>query len=274
MRRPAALISLSLLFAAPPVLAQTPEVGLVASPEYTAVRAGTAFGVAVQLRVPSGYHIYWVNPGAGGLPTTIAWQVSAGVSAGDTEWPYPESEDAGGGTANVYRGTLVLFSSFTAGGDVRGTTHLSATVTWGLCREQCVRQQRTLTVSIPVRGATGPRERAWNDLVLARRALPVRLRSGQVNVDAASDSVRLVILNVPGAPETGSWVTFFPFSTGAGSVVAAVRSVPGGIAVTLPRAVLTSASPARLSGVLVPAHSPGATPSSRPLLVDLAVTET
>src|SRR5690606_29150088 len=37
-----------------------------------------------------GWHTYWKNPGDSGLPTEMAWQLPAGLDAGEIAWPVPE----------------------------------------------------------------------------------------------------------------------------------------------------------------------------------------
>ncbi|OYV64833.1 MAG: hypothetical protein B7Z72_12795 [Gemmatimonadetes bacterium 21-71-4] len=253
--------------------AQAPEVELSAVPEYAAVRPGAAFRVAVRLRLPPGWHIYWINPGAGGLPTTIAWHLPAGVTGGDTDWPYPETDDAGGDVSNVYRGTVVLFSSFAAGPDIAGRVALSADLVWGMCKVQCVRQERTVGVSLPVSRAAKAPTLAWDQVVLALRALSVSVHADRLHAAVSGDSVRLVISGLPAGPMAGSWLTFFPLEPGKASVVAEARAAHGGVAIVLPRTVVSGEPAGRLSGVLVAAHAPGAQPPVRPLAVDVAVGE-
>lgn len=90
MRAPVLLVACAIaLPVAGRAAAQAPEVQVSAVPEYAAVRAGSSFRVAVRLRIPEGWHIYWTNPGPGGLPTTVAWHLPGGVTAGETEWPFP-----------------------------------------------------------------------------------------------------------------------------------------------------------------------------------------
>ena len=251
--------------------AQTPQVEVTAVPEYAAIRPGTTFRVAVRLRVPDGWHIYWTNPGAGGLPTTMAWRLPAGVNGGTTEWPYPETDDAAADVTLVYRGTVVLFSSFSAEPGITGTVKLSADQSWGLCKVVCVQQHHTVTLSLPVaRGAVG-RSAAWAEAAAALRFLPMREPGATFDAVPEGDGVRLGITGLKAGPAAGSWVTFFPLEPGRSSFVARVRAVAGGVAVTLPRAALSGAPPGRLSGVLVAAHAPGVPPPVRALAVDAAV---
>ena len=36
-----------------------------------------------------GWHIYWRNPGAAGLPTSVKWHLLAGMTADGIQWPTP-----------------------------------------------------------------------------------------------------------------------------------------------------------------------------------------
>ena len=251
--------------------AQAPVVDVSAVPEYAAVQPGDAFRVAIRLLLPAGWHIYWTNPGPGGLATTLAWHVPAGVTGGETEWPYPETDDAGADVANVYRGTVVLFSTFAAASELTGRVTLTADMVWGLCREQCVRQERTVTLTLPVAHGAPIRTSAWSDAEVAARFLPMHRPNAKFSAVAKGDSIRLVMTALAAGPAPGSWVTWFPLEQGRPSLVAPVRAAPGGIAVTLPRGAATGAPPGRLTGILVPAHAPGSPPPVRAVAVQVAV---
>src|SRR5436190_11147429 len=55
-----------------------------------AARPGQTVMAGVQLRMEPGWHTYWRNPGQeGGFPTTVTWDLPAGVKAGDIQWPVP-----------------------------------------------------------------------------------------------------------------------------------------------------------------------------------------
>ena len=271
--RPTAQVALTALLAAlgPAVHAQAPEVPVSAVPEFVAVRPGSAFRVAVQLQLPRGWHIGWVNPGASGLATTISWQTHKGAEARETAWPYPETDDAGGEISHVYRGAVVLFSSFAAAPGLSAPLELSAELEWGLCRVQCVMQRRTLQISLPTTRGVMQRSPAWAEVQLAERSLPVAVPPGDVHVVLSGDSTAVTITSLSNGPAADSWVTFFPLEHGR-SVVAHLRRVAGGVAFALPVAVLTGAPAGHLLGVLVAAHPPGAPPPVRPLVIDAQVT--
>jgi DsbC/DsbD-like thiol-disulfide interchange protein len=248
--------------------AQAPLVDVSAVPEYASVQPGSAFRVAIRAVLPAGWHIYWINPGPSGLPTTVAWHLPAGVTGGDTEWPFPETDDAGGEVSNVYRGTVVAFSSFVAPA-TPGRITLRADLVWGLCRLQCVRQERTVEATVRVTNGAAVRSPAWAEAEAATRLLPMRQRGATLTAAEHDDSVRLVLAGLRAGPAPGSWVTYFPLQQGLRSIVAPVRAFENGLAVVLPRAAADSA---RLIGLLVAAHAPGAPPPVRAIAVDVPVT--
>ena len=61
----------------------------------TALGPGSPSTVALRLKMDRGWHTYWRNPGDSGLPTTIAWKLPAGLSAGPIEWPAPRALPVG-----------------------------------------------------------------------------------------------------------------------------------------------------------------------------------
>jgi len=247
--------------------AQAPDVAVRAVSEYAVARAGDAFRVAVRLDVPEGWHIGWINPGASGLPTTLAWRLPDGVSGGATDWPYPETDESGADVLNVYRGTVIVFSTFHTTAGLHGAATLSGDLSWGICRGVCIQQHRTVSVALRVTGEGGPRAPAWAEDEAATRRLPMREHGAAFEATRAGDGIRLTITGLKAGPAAGSWATFFPAAGGRASVVSRVQAAAGGIAVTLPGAVVADTATA-LVGVLVAAHPPGAPPPVRAIAVD------
>src|SRR5262245_5851716 len=73
------------------------------------VQAGTPFDVGVLLRMQPGWHVYWLNPGDAGLPTTVRWTAPEGFSVGPLRWPVPRRfEQPGRGVGYGYAATVLL----------------------------------------------------------------------------------------------------------------------------------------------------------------------
>src|SRR5438270_12740141 len=56
----------------------------------TAVQPGKAFTVGIRLKIKPGWHVYWINPGDSGAPTTVKWKLPEGFVAGPVQFPVPQ----------------------------------------------------------------------------------------------------------------------------------------------------------------------------------------
>ena len=53
------------------------------------VAPGHEFSLGLHFQMEKGWHIYWLNPGDSGEPPRVTWQLPAGLTAGEIEWPAP-----------------------------------------------------------------------------------------------------------------------------------------------------------------------------------------
>ena len=88
------------------------QVELVA--RQAAVQPGQPFWVALRVEHDAPWHTYWLNAGTG-YPTSLAWTLPEGFSAGPIVWPAPHTvkDTAGNVTGNGYEGTVHLFVQIT-----------------------------------------------------------------------------------------------------------------------------------------------------------------
>jgi len=117
----------------------------------TSAKAGDTIWAGVDLKMESGWHTYWKNPGAAGQATSIHWQLPAGVMAGDIQWPLPEKLPPADITTYGYENEVVLLVPLTVASNLpAGALNLSAKVAWLECNESCIPAsadvQATLTV--------------------------------------------------------------------------------------------------------------------------------
>ena len=54
------------------------------------IAPGKPLWLGLQIEHQPHWHTYWKNPGDSGLPTTLRWQLPAGVTAGEIAWPTPK----------------------------------------------------------------------------------------------------------------------------------------------------------------------------------------
>jgi thiol:disulfide interchange protein DsbD len=100
------LVLVSLCSLAPAARAQV-EASLVALK--TTFRADAPVVVGLRLAHAPHWHTYWREPGTG-LPTTLAWDLPPGWTAGPIQWPTPHRvyDTAKNLTGNGYEGVIIL----------------------------------------------------------------------------------------------------------------------------------------------------------------------
>lgn len=156
------LLLLVLLFAPRPdsraVQAEAPDqsshtrVSLIA--DVREIRPGAPFTIGVLLRMDTGWHTYWRNPGESGLPTELNWTLPAGFTVGPTAWPLPEKKvEEGDLLTFAYTDEVMLLVPVTPPGDlVPGTTaSFRVDANWLECERTCVPGEGNATLVLPVR---------------------------------------------------------------------------------------------------------------------------
>ena len=112
-------------------------------------KPGATVWVAIRQTVQPGWHTYWVNPGETGLPTSVSWNLPAGVSAGDIQWPLPERLTTGPIVDYGYTGTSTMLVPLTVAPDAKiGAVPASATVSWLACQQMCVPESATIAFDL------------------------------------------------------------------------------------------------------------------------------
>lgn len=144
------LASLSPL-SARPVRNGAVTVDLVAAD--ASIRPGQPFWVALRITHDPHWHTYWINAGTG-YPTSIAWTLPEGFSAGPIVWPAPHAvkDTAGTVTGNGYEGEVFIFTQITPPASLvpGGNVTLQAAAEWLMCKDSCMPGDATLTLTRPV----------------------------------------------------------------------------------------------------------------------------
>jgi hypothetical protein len=105
------------------------------------------------LRVPAGWHIYWLNPGDAGAATRVEGAWPPGFVAGEFQFPVPRRFEQAGDIAGYgYEGTVMFATTLKAPADLKaGTTvELKVNVTWLACKDICVPGRARLSLRLPV----------------------------------------------------------------------------------------------------------------------------
>ncbi|HXI73284.1 MAG TPA: protein-disulfide reductase DsbD domain-containing protein [Verrucomicrobiae bacterium] len=226
---------------------------------------GTTILSGVHLKMDEGWHTYWKNPGAAGLPTKIEWHLPPGVTAGETQWPLPEIIPPTEVTTYGYEGEVVLLVPLTLAADLKpGPLVLKADVSWLECKEQCVPGKTTVEATLNIGDETKPSADAalietWRVKVpRADTSFPFRATWEQM---ATNDS-RSLLFELP-AFEHAKWLPitgadFFPDASDNFEVQAPAEKIANPSAEFEFRKQVKKFSgdwPKEISGVMIIAHN-------------------
>ena len=208
------------------------------------------------------WHTYWRNGGDVGFPTKIVWELPAGVTAGETQWPVPHKYFANTLTSYEYATEVVLLIPLKLAASAPvGSHQLTAKASWLECETggSCVPAKGNATATLRIGTEAKPSSSAPL-LVAAQKLLPV----------VKSDLVATARWEKPAAGDTRplliEWTTsakqpdFFPYG-GEGFEVAGpteVVSNSGGKAVLRKLVKKTEGDwPKQLPGLLVEVSETG-----------------
>lgn len=106
--------------------------------EVRTIAAGKKFYLGLHLQHPPGSHTYWKYPGIVGLATTVKWDLPAGFTAGEIEWPAPQIVKMAGHEAQGYESETLLMIPITPPAELASkVVMLSAKASWMCCGKTC-----------------------------------------------------------------------------------------------------------------------------------------
>jgi thiol:disulfide interchange protein DsbD len=120
-------------------------------------RPGDTIWAGVDLKMEPGWHTYWKNPGAAGMPTKIEWQLPPSVTAGKIQWPLPEKLPPAEVTTYGYNDKVVLLVPLKLAADLKpGPLDLKAKVSWLECKEACIPGSGEIEATLNISDETKP----------------------------------------------------------------------------------------------------------------------
>ncbi len=149
------------------------EVQLVS--EMSHIQPGQPFSVGLHFKPSPGWHTYWRNPGDSGAPTRVNWTLPAGFIATELIYPYPERLPIGPLVNFGYKGESLLLTEITPPSDLTPgqSVLLTAKVSWLVCEVECVPEDATFRLELPVTAAPPTPDSTWKTrFEQTRRALP------------------------------------------------------------------------------------------------------
>ena len=115
----------------------------------TKCEPGKAVETAIRLVVDAGWHTYWLNPGEGGMPIRVEWDLPAGWVATEPGHPVPERFKTGELANFGYHGTVLFPVVVTAPAGFQGAVSLRARISWLACDDaSCVTGDAGITLKL------------------------------------------------------------------------------------------------------------------------------
>ena len=157
------------------------------------------------------WHTYWKNPGDSGLPTTLQWQLPAGVSAAEIDWPTPQRLPIGPLVNYGYEGKLLLPVRLAVpAGFTADSLPVKLHADWLVCKDVCIPESGEFVLDIPARAASMGRGADF-DAALAARPAPAA--GVQASASLADGALALRVDGLPAAWQ-GKPIAFFPETGG------------------------------------------------------------
>ena len=220
----------------------------VASAE--SVKAGGSFWVAGEYTMKPEWHVYWLNPGDSGLPTTLDVQLPEGWTIGKLQWPAPHKFDAGGLINYGYERKVLLMAEVQIPATAKpGSYTLAAKASWLACKEECVPGQGQGSVKVTLGDALRPSGDAAA-FEAFRKEIPTRTKlTGRAT--PTNEGYRLEIQPLgDSAPDEA----YFYAASGEALSHAAKQAVSwsaGKLVLDVKRSEYSSKTPEEIRGVLV-----------------------
>ena len=178
------------------------------------VKPGQPLTVALRLVHDAHWHTYWLNPGTG-LATSLKWNLPAGWTAGEIQWPAPLAlkDKAGNTIGNGYEGELFLPVTLTPPAHVTAgsSVELKASADWLMCAEICVPGSADVSLTLPVSTGTPNPDATYGEKIRTTVAGLPRADAAW-KVTASRDAKNLTLTITPTANSTAAPANLHVFS--------------------------------------------------------------
>lgn len=117
------------------------------------IQANSEFWLQLEWALDPHWYIYAQNPGDGGLPPSLEFELPAGITVEETIWPKPSDLSKEGlviyGYKNACKTLIRLKASANYKASILDTIKLS--VRWSICHDQCIVDNVTLGLRFPTK---------------------------------------------------------------------------------------------------------------------------
>src|SRR5215207_4309464 len=220
---------------------------------------GETAAVAIRLRPEPGWHAYWRHAGDVGSPPSVEWRLPEGFTAAPLRWPTPELIVSPPLASYGYEREVHLLGAVHVPRSARvgSTATLAGTVTWVVCKVECIADEVDLALTLPVGAAPKADTAAARAFAAEDARVPVRRADWEFRSAVDSGTVVLRVRPPDGsglllAGGDAARIQFFVDSAGIidHAAPAAVRVDGDALELRLARSQYASGTPTRLTGVL------------------------
>lgn len=235
-----------------------PHVVITLLPSALPAAPGRSLPMALHFEVEPGWHIYWKNPGEGGIVPRFTWSLPTGWTADTLAWPVPERYEVAGLISHVHRGRLAIATALHVPAAAKGPVPVTVDLAYGICRDLCMPGKATLRLQMPV-GPGSAMSPEWRNIQALLAARAPRRDPPPTSARLVDSTVRLTIRPRPGTTTSPTSWTFFPADRPVAPVAVSGQAAPGSRDVVL-EIRLADCTPTRLNGVLVAGNAAVPTP--------------
>ena len=174
------------------------------------VGPGKQVWLGLQLAHQPDWHTYWKNSGDSGLPTTLEWQLPAGITAGEIAWPTPKKIPIGTLANYGYEKTVLLPVPMTVAQNFSSAQlDVKLKAAWLVCRKECIPQEGEFTLSVPATSSTALSGQLFQ---AAFDATPKQLPAGASQANVGNTKGNAIEVRLSGLPAAlqGKKLDFFP----------------------------------------------------------------
>lgn len=213
------------------------------------VAPGQPVWLGLKIEHKKDWHTYWKNPGDSGLPTTMEWQLPAGVAAGEIQWPTPAKLPIGPLLNFGYDGTLLLPVPVTVAPDFKGQSlDVKLHAEWLVCKDVCIPESGDFVLKVPAQAATAGARALFE---AAQAAVPRNLPDAKASAEIQAQALLVKVAGLPAAWQ-GKNLAYFPETAGVIQNAAPIQGSWNGNewSAKVPLDPQRSASPQTLPSVL------------------------
>jgi DsbC/DsbD-like thiol-disulfide interchange protein len=182
----------------------------------SAIQPGKPFRLGLGLKIEPHWHLYWKNPGDGGIPTTVELKLPEGFTSSAIQYPVPRKLELEGGLlAYGYENEVMLLATITPPAQLskdQSKFEIVAEANWLVCEKSCVLGKATVSTSLPV-GDPKPVEQEkfarWIDR-MPKPADPAVIDKVSWNQKPANENESMLVLDVRWAGQVPPEIEWYP----------------------------------------------------------------